>query len=231
MPASGVLITCQRCGLQWHDGDYGRRFIGGDNSRGIRIANVGMNCPRCGGSARLADGTYDIRDGRWHLVRRLADDLKSAHASSDDYALLLTLLRQAQAAGKESDEIADDLAAQTPFTLVAETIKAHPTAVGTIIGILVALVLWLIPSPSGTAMAPADSGHTPGPAISLQHLSSSQLDELAEEIAQQLRDDHAQLAPVPPAQQRVKGSERNLPCRCGSGRKAKKCCSNPTNAP
>ncbi len=152
MPATGLPIICQRCGFRWNDGDRGAAVFGFDNAIGITLANVRTNCPRCGTMTTLADGTYNIREGQWHLVRRLAADLKSAQATPDDYARLLSLVRQAQITGQGAEQVANDIAAQTPFARLAETIRAHPPGwTAYILAAILAVVLWLIPPPDKNA--------------------------------------------------------------------------------
>jgi hypothetical protein len=114
MPATGLPIACEHCGLQWHDGDYGISIFGFGNID-VELKNNATNCPRCGAMTALPEGNFAVRGGRWRLVRSLADCLRSADATADDYARLGELLRQAQAAQRNADQVADDITAQTPF--------------------------------------------------------------------------------------------------------------------
>src|ERR1019366_3148662 len=210
--------------------------------KNITLNNITTNCPRCGGMASPDDGTYNVRAGHWHLIRGITDDLRSAQATADDYVRLLRLLRQAQATGEGADKVADEIAAQTPFGRLAETIRTHPPGwTAYILAAILAVVLWLV-SPPGHSESPSpEPGHGDRPGISLQAMSPHELDELAQEIAQRLHDqnvkipeEHAQNVKVPeehaPTRQ-LKGSQRNKPCPCGSRRKYKKCCGAPTREP
>jgi SEC-C motif len=220
--AVGLPFACPRCGLQWDDGDYGMALIAGGEGASIVDSSITTNCPRCGGNAALVGDSFEVRGGRWQVIRQLADDLRSASASRADYACLRDLVRQAQADGREREKLAADIEAQTPFANLAQTIRAHPPGwTAYLLAAILAVVLWYFAPPGGTAPAPANPG------TKLEQLSPQQLDELAQQIAQQLSQDGAAVPKATAGPQSVKGSERNLPCQCGSGMKAKKCCANP----
>jgi hypothetical protein len=224
MPKSGLLLTCGQCGLRWNDGDYGTSIIQIGNATDMTFGEIATNCPRCGGRAKAIGGTYDIRDGQWHLVRQLANDLRSAHATQDDYARLLQLLRQAHATGQGAEQVAEAIKVETPFIKLSETIRGNLGTIGWVVAVLLQLITWLVPPPDAAWMRPSGAGDTSRPAITLEHMSSQQLDQLAKDIARQLNSDNAPVTRSPNAVGRVKGSDRNLPCPCGSGKKAKKCC-------
>ncbi len=79
----------------WNDGDFGPGIFGFQDASNITFSNITTNCPRCGGVASPDDGTFDVRAGHWRLNRGIADDLRSAQATADDYARLLRSLRRA----------------------------------------------------------------------------------------------------------------------------------------
>jgi hypothetical protein len=140
--AVGLPFVCGQCGLRWNDGDDGfRRIAGGEGVR-LTSSTVRTNCPHYGGIASLVDGDYEVRGGRWQLVRQLTGDLRSAEASAQDFARLAALLRQAGEAGQAADEVASAIEAQTPFTKVAEAFRAHPPGwTAWLIAVLLAIVL------------------------------------------------------------------------------------------
>jgi len=224
MPATGLPFVCSRCGLYWGDGAQGPAFIRleGDDTE-FTFSNIGMTCPRCGTMTRpaLPDGTYNVQ-----LIRRLAKDLRSAQATRDDYARLLSLLQQARTVGQDARTVAEDIAAQTPFARLAQTIREHPPGwTAYILAAILAVVLWLIPPPDKNASTSGDA-QSAGPAV-LQHLSQRQLDELAQQIAKQLQHQQPPVVGTSPGVRQQKGSERNKPCSCGSKIKYKKCCGSP----
>jgi len=227
MPTSGLLITCEQCGFRWTDGDQGPRLIMANNVTELTLRDVTINCPRCGGRARAEGGTYNVRGGQRELVRRLADDLRSAQATADDYARLLRVLRHAQAAGQGPEQVAEAIKAETPFTRLGETVRANWGAVGYVIAVLLTLITWLVPPPDAGLIGSAAGGHAPNSAISLEHMSPQQLNQLAQDILRQMDEDRAPITKAPSAIHQVKGSDRNKPCPCGSGKKAKKCCAGP----
>lgn len=231
---TGLPFVCKQCGMCWGNGEGnvpGLIAVAGDMDR-LSFANVAMSCPRCGTVTRpaLPDGTYNIQQGRWELVRRLADDLRSTQARSGDYAKLISVLRDAQAAGKDTKGVADDIETETPFTRLAQTVREHPVALtGWLMAALLAIVLWRFPYHSETS--PSESANpSPAPVI-MPHLSDRELDDLAKQIARQLeeRENLESRAPAPVAAQ--KGSQRNKPCPCGSKIKYKRCCGDPKRRP
>src|SRR5580698_1206086 len=139
MPTSGLLITCEQCGYRWTDGDHGLRLIMAHNVTELTLSDVTINCPRCDGRAKAVGGTYNVRGGQWELVRRLADDLRSAQATADDYARLLTFLRHAHAAGQGPEQVAEAIKAETPFAKLGETVRANWGAVGFVVTVLLTL--------------------------------------------------------------------------------------------
>jgi hypothetical protein len=228
MPTTGAPIACQNCGLRWNDGDFGGMRLFGFVNTDVVLHNNATNCPRCGGSATVMNGTYEVREGRWQLVRRLADDLRAVQATPEDYVCLLNLLRVAQKAGQATDQVADEIEAQTPFARLAATVRAHPVAITAwLISVLLTLLPYFI-APKGQPTTVNIDVNVNVPA---QQMSPTQMDELARKIAQQVGEyGDLQKAVVRTGPQHVKGSERNQPCRCGSGIKAKKCCADPAKS-
>ncbi|HEX4101597.1 MAG TPA: hypothetical protein VHY21_13820, partial [Pseudonocardiaceae bacterium] len=158
--------------------------IDGD-TEGLDISNITFDCPQCGTETRpaLPGGIYDVHDGQWQLVRRVANDLKSAQATSDDFVRLVRLLKKAQTSGSDAAQVADEIAAQTPFTQLAQTIREHPPGwIAYILTVILSVLLWLIPSPGNNASA-GGADRSPSPTV-LQHMSTRELDELAQKIAQ-----------------------------------------------
>jgi SEC-C motif len=230
MQATGLPIVCQHCGFHWNDGDFGFSIFGFQNYKSVKLTGNATNCPRCGEMTALPEGTFEVREGRWRLIRCLADDLRSAQATADDYARLLKLLRQAQTTREDAEQVANDIAMQTPFARLAETIRTHPPSwTAWLIAAILAIVLWRFPYPAGTS-SPAPIHPAPAPVV-LQHLSNQELDDLAKQIAHQLEQRRDISQPSKDATLTPKGSQRNKPCPCGSEVKYKKCCGSRTQVP
>jgi len=223
MPKKGLPITCEHCGFSWNDGDRGVGVFGLTDVGNVELIGSQINCPRCRKSTPMPEGNLKVREGRWQLIRGLAEDLRSAEATADDYAKLVELLRQAESSGEAAGQVADEIAAQTPFARLAETIRAHPPGwIAYLLAAILTILLWRFPYHGGEA-APDIPTHPTRPPVVLQ-LTNSELDELAKQIDAQLerRQDLSQKIEISIPTQ--KGSQRNKPCTCGSGVKYKKCC-------
>jgi hypothetical protein len=220
---TGLPFVCTNCGLRWGDGTGpGLLSVSGDATN-ITVADNWMQCPRCGtlNKQALPDGTYNIRNGQWQLIRRIAKDMLSAQAVRTDYIELAELIRAANASGDDVETIATTIERETPFKSLAQTMREHPPGWGAvIIPIIISIVLWLFSSPlTETANAPAQ--HSQQAAV--QHLSPQQINQLASQIADDLEKRDIRVSP--PMSVSVPG--RNQACYCGSGIKYKKCCGDP----
>ena len=223
MPATTIPYICSRCGHHYGDGPGGvpLRIADGSSLKNVKLEMSGMlmSCPRCKQVNRPAipDGVYNAGDGRWELVRLIAEDITSVQASRDDFAKLVRLVRAAKAEGRDASQVADVIAAETPFHRLAETISRHPNITSNVIAVIVSVVTAFI-------IAGLHVGSSPAPATPV-HLTQQQIGEIAEKVARQLEKDKQQEASSsvgnPPGRE---GPARNKPCYCGSGIKYKKCC-------
>jgi hypothetical protein len=223
MPATTLPFVCSRCGHNYGDSPGGAPLLIADGSSvknlTLEMGGIRMPCPRCGQVNRpaLPDGVYNAGGGRWQLVRLITEDLTSAQAARDDFAKLVRLVRAAEAEGRDASEVADVIAAETPFHRLAETISKHPNITSNVIAVIVSVVTAFI-------IAALHVGSSPAPAAPV-HLTQQQINEIAEKVAHQLEKDGQQEASSsvghPPARE---GPARNKPCYCGSGIKYKKCC-------
>jgi hypothetical protein len=221
---TGLPFICTACGLRYGDGNGpGLLSVTGD-ATSITVADNWMQCPRCGtmNKQALPDGEYNIRNGQWQLVRQIAKDLLSAHATQTDFIKLASLVREASASGDNVETIATSIERDTPFGSLAKTMREHPPGWGAVIvPIIISIVLWLFPSPlSGTGNTTPQQQSSPAV---VQHLSTQQIDQLAHQIADDLEKQTKDIRVSPPA--RMPG--RNQACYCGSGLKYKKCCGDP----
>jgi hypothetical protein len=134
--------------------------------------------------------------------------------------------------GQGTAEFAADIEAKTPFAKLGATIKAHPLVIaGWLITVLLALLPYFLATKGQPTTVNNVDVHVNVPA---QQMSPQQLDKLAKEIAEQVDNYMAKQAgptTVPTHDVgRIKGSERNQPCPCGSGIKAKRCCADPAKS-
>lgn len=211
-------FVCVKCGLRYGDRGRSSMLTVRGNVSGVEVEDNRMSCPRCGtiNVQALPAGEYNIRDGKWYLVRQIARDVLAAQATISDYDELARLIRLAQTNANDGEQVAAIIEAKTPFTQLARTLRKYPDRTIAILGIILAVILWLVPSPTSGTSAP------PIPAVATTNLSTHQLDELAQKIADDLAKDRRATV----HQTRQPG--RNEPCSCGSKKKYKKCCGDPT---
>jgi SEC-C motif len=188
----------------------------------ITVADNWMQCPRCGtlNKQALPDGEYNIRGGQWQLIRRIAKDILSEQATSAEILRLAELLKEAKASSKSDEHIADTIESRTCFKGLADTVRNlnhnHPPGWGAyIIALILSIIGIIYPLMFSEAQAP--------PPSIIQHLSPQQVDQLAQQVANDL-------------ERQWQNNHRNRParplgpnqsCSCGSGLKYKKCCGDP----
>lgn len=220
MAQTFMPFVCERCGHPW-DGDNVLRIEDGSFLRNVAldVSGVRMPCPRCRhvNSPVLPKGVYNAGGGHWELVRLLVEDMASAQASVDDFNKLLRLLRKADAESQDSSQIAETIAAETPFHRFSETLSKHPNITSNVIAVIVAVGTSFVIAAFGIGSSPAPTAPV--------NLTQQQVNAIAEKVAHQLEADEQYKAPssVWNSPHR-EGSARNKPCHCGSGLKYKKCC-------
>jgi hypothetical protein len=222
-------FVCSKCGFSWGN-EQGPGLLSvstrGDEATTVKFNDITMTCPRCRHVNRPAipEGEYNVHHGRWDLVRRITEDVVAAGATVEDIKHLAEVAEGLAQEEPDANKLADAIAAETPFTRLAETIRAHPNlsifVASTIINIIVSVALALIvPTLHIGATSPALSPH--------------QVDELAHKIAHDIEQDErhqgqrSKPAPIPGNLTRLHPQGRNEPCMCGSGIKYKKCCGGP----
>jgi hypothetical protein len=215
-----VPFICKKCGKR-----YGERGIAvqGD-AWGISLADVGMTCPHCGtpNPMALADGKYNVRDGRWEIVSQVARDIVCAQPTADEIRRLAEIAREARANGGDVEQIATAIENGTSFGRLAETIRKanreHSPGWGAyVLGIILSVIGAAFPYILSAITSPTAAPSTPPPAVT--RLSPEQIDQIAQQVAQGLEGQYGGSA------HKV---ARNVPCQCGSGIKHKKCCGDPS---
>ena len=108
----------------------------GPNVTGITFQNVGVQCPRCGAMARIADGTYDS----------VSDTLELVSGPSSSRAIIEKLRELAAKSRRENltaKEIINEIAGISPeFALKIEQGRNWP-AIG-----LILILIWVVKSVS-----------------------------------------------------------------------------------
>lgn len=142
-----VPFYCERCTITFGSGGI---HIEGDIEE-LTLSGNQMSCPQCGrlGQQAIADGTYNVKNGRFEFVRTLADTIRSAKATRGDFDRLEAIIRSAQDDNLELDSIIQQIKDETPFESVAifiqEQSKDRFTQVMTALAVIVAVIAWLYP--------------------------------------------------------------------------------------
>jgi hypothetical protein len=223
MTTTRMPFVCTKCGLRYGDrGGPSLLTVEGDATN-ITVSGNRMSCPRCGTMNRqaLPDGEYNIHNGKWHLVRQIARSVLAADATNADFEELARLISLAQANSDDIGQVAADIERNTPFAQLAQFLREHRSDAIGVLSVLLAVVLWLIPSPTSGSAGQAHRASI----TSTENLSPRQLDELAGKIADDLADKTAKVPVSTGYGTRPPG--RNQPCSCGSKIKYKKCCGDP----
>lgn len=224
MPATTLPFICSQCGHHYGDGPHGVPILIEDGSYlknvTLEMSGIHMPCPRCGqvNQPALPDGVYNAGGGRWELVRRITEDLASAHAAPEEFENLIRLLRAAEAGGQSASQVAGAIETETPFHQLAETIRRHPNITNLIISNLVSIIVTIIVA---VFLTPTSA---PSTASGQTNLTQRQIDQIAARVTRQLEKDEKQTSPPGRDAPIREGPARNKPCYCGSGIKYKKCC-------
>ena len=214
----GIPFRCTKCRFEFQ----ANNIIDAPPGSKVILENIGTNCPRCGGMAKnVDDGEHTLgTDGHW---RSLASALREADATREDYAKLVRIIKRAQANEATADELAREVADETPFGALAEwMISDKGVAVATWLALLLAVLLWLVPKVTGEddAAAPSITNNTTNVTIN-EGPSEAEIDARIQQALQQQRTGGAL----------SQKQERNQPCACGSGVKHKRCCGAPGGQP
>lgn len=196
-----VLAVCHRCGYAFPSG------IVIENSTNIQMVGNQSQCPRCGAMASVPDGRYDaIGD----TIRIIAASAKSLESLRRLEAILQGLKQQSDLSG---EKVGEAIRSQAPeFSALAPVVEHRGVDVGKWIGVLlmaitVMIMMW-------DRLDPANTGSTP-----------EQIREITREV---IRQTQVQAAPAPtmtsvPLVSPKPPQSRNSLCRCGSGKKYKRC--------
>ena len=126
----GPPSKCPACGLLFES----RLIDIGPSVAGITFENVGVSCPRCGGMARVADGTYSS-------VRETLELISGSKSSRDTLEALQRLAQRSRTEKLSAKEIFREISDISPgFAEKIEQGRSWP-AVG-----LIVLLIWMIKS-------------------------------------------------------------------------------------
>ncbi len=207
-------------------------FVGG-GSRGITVQGFKITCPKCGSWAQQVDWEIDWQ-GKFQITSLLAD-LRNI----DDSEKLKKLKSNLEAANDENiaTELTDALEQVDPsFSQYRDYLKSLSAKSNyTLINLLISLIMLFITGASFVVQS--DSKEISEEANEIQRESlelekekfnyqkqqdAQKVKELEEKIKNLIRSDKSETNKLP-NKCFIKGSLRNKPCPCGSGKKAKKC--------
>jgi hypothetical protein len=192
-----IPAFCTQCGLAFGSG------IVLENSIGVHLEGNTSVCPRCGGVGRVPDGVYNV-------LGKVVELLTGPETSVEQIRSLQRVLEQARSEDRPRHDIQAAITKAAPeLTSLASVLPstrgelyAFITVLLTLLGLIVASYASL--KPSGPTQAEIDAMVTKALAQSTQAPASQN-----------------QASPNKRTKPKV---GRNEPCRCGSGKKYKRCC-------
>lgn len=210
----GMPARCTRCGYIFEG--QAIHIAPEATIEGLELQGNIESCPRCGGVARIIEGTLSIRDG----VVRVLDD---AVVDLGLWQLLIDITSQAREGVISPEEAVQEMAEQSP---AVKSLLGHaPPALRKI---LVQVLIGAITILAGQEWAELhDHAATHADAERIEQIEQRQAREMPSEVQaaveRALEDYYAQHPGSGPTVRADKVG-RNDPCPCGSGLKYKKCC-------
>jgi len=130
-------MRCKRCNRVFQD----MHGIFAAPGTQITVTGVQVSCPHCGGMAvQIQEGTFKIsKTGHWRL---LADALRPADVTPQDYRLLYETLKAAKEENASAEELAEQIANRAPrFRQLGEFLLSPQ---GSSLGVWLTLILMLV---------------------------------------------------------------------------------------
>jgi hypothetical protein len=98
-----IPVICSQCGTV-----FGSPNLIGGNASSIQFENVGVGpCPKCGGTGKVPDGTYDLQDDTLKVVQ-------SSGIPAPALQGLIDLLESLQRGDASNDEVMERVEADAP---------------------------------------------------------------------------------------------------------------------
>ena len=173
------------------------------------FTNVGTNCLRCGGEAKVPDGTFQVVGGvmQWLAEASLADVQKVAD-----------ILDVARSEGAAPDDVRSRLIGGGELgRRLVELLPEGPRFWGVVATLIALLAIWVQHHDAGVARADsANEAEVMRALAEQERLTNEVLERLNQEAT-------TATVPRPPDVHREPKVGRNAPCPCGSGQKHKYC--------
>lgn len=206
-------MVCANCGLDFEADN----FIGASPGTQVDISGSRVNCPRCGEMAeQRQSGVFEVdAAGRWRL---LAEALRPADVTRDDYERLFAMLEAAQREAASPAELAAKIDDEAPaFSALGQWfLSGHGVAIATWLAVVIPVILWML-----SRMEPPAPSAPPVVNVTVNVPGSTPSEE---QIQQQIEQALKAVLDQPTTGRRAgRSPARNAPCPCGSGEKYKRC--------
>lgn len=217
MPA--LSATCENCGNVFPS------LFGAYHSTAAGFYGNSETCPRCGGIARVQEGTFDATGSKLFL-HQAYEAIQEAGLSKDELSNLREILRNAQAQKTSAGEVAASIQEAVPAAAnLSKLLSPEAGVISQHLSLLVALLIPLLTALLSLYPLPAQLPQKIINQIIInnnQQVVSNTDNNLAVQRGTQTQPErptkHKKIM-RPPAIQ----PGRNDPCPCNSGRKWKYC--------
>lgn len=198
-----VPVVCDDCHQLWiTESLFG---VEGGGAVKVTLENTTVKpCPYCGGTGRVPDGVYELRNNAAHYF----GDLNAVELRT-----LLEIVKDAQRQTLDADVVAARIEAEVPAASpVAGLVRNSGSGLLAWLTLLVAVLTLLRPLVE----------HRDKP------LSQQQMEQAFEQAMEHVRDESKPnttpgLPAGSPPRRSAPAPRRNDPCWCGSGKKFKRC--------
>jgi hypothetical protein len=208
----GLPAKCSKCGFEFE----GRGIFIEGTVTNVQLWNNTESCPRCGGRARIIEGTFNVRDGVVEVLRATASNRILLSRFAD-------VAKLAQAGSLDQEEAISQIAEESPE--IRSLLERVPERFRQIF-IWVLLQAIVVLAAQGVSEL-RDNSATPGDVQRIVHqYERSERHAIQVAVDDALKEYHER----DPGHHFTSGQggelkpRRNAPCACGSGRKYKKCC-------
>lgn len=168
-----------------------------ENSSHITLSgNKSGPCPSCGGMGHVPDGVFNF-------IGNTIEILSAPQRTVEELTRLAQILHEAKAKQKSNEQVSAQIKQELPrLSLLADLLPQNRGELYGFLAVVLAAIQLLTPSPQ------------PSQNITIN----------VSQVVEQTLANAPVVKPKPQASPQSKKIGRNEPCRCGSGKKYKKCC-------
>jgi hypothetical protein len=214
---AGLPARCTRCGFEFESRAINIEGV----VKGLRLSNITETCPNCGGTARLVEGTFNVRGGV----------IEALQATAADRGLLLrfaALARQVDAGAVTAEEAATEMARESPeLQRLLDRVppKVRRIFIWVLLQALIIAAAQFVSDELSDSATPADVARIEAAYDARTgHEVRHEVEVAVEQaLVRYYGQQSGSRSPHPETRKREKVG-RNDPCPCGSGIKYKRCC-------